>query len=414
MDYDHPVALTSEDDLVRSRLTVFFRLLLAIPHFIWIAIWSVGVFLVAIVNWFATLISGRPPLWCHNFLTAFVRYSAHLTAYVSLTANPFPDFTGRPGSYPVDMHLPAEPQTQNRWKTGFRLILAIPALFVEGGLAGGGGGRGNGYSFSAGSMWINAFLGWWAALFTGRMPEGLRDLNLYALRYAGQTSAYALLVTEQYPDADPFAPPVPASAPPHPVRLDADDDLRRSRLTVFFRLLLAIPHYVWFTLWAIAAAVAGFIGWFAALFTGRLPAPLHRFIAAFLQYGTHLGAFVYLTANPFPGFVGSLGSYPVDLRIEPPAAQNRWKTGFRLILAVPALMVAGGLGTLMAASAFLGWFAALFTGRMPRGLRQAQVFGLRYTGQTYAYLALLTDRYPFASPAPPAAAAVQPVAFEPA
>jgi len=31
----HPVRLTVEDDYVRSRLTVFFRLLLAIPHLIW-------------------------------------------------------------------------------------------------------------------------------------------------------------------------------------------------------------------------------------------------------------------------------------------------------------------------------------------------------------------------------------------
>jgi hypothetical protein len=50
----------------------------------------------------------------------------------------------------------------------------------------------------------------------------------------------------------------------------------------------------------------------------------------------------------------------------------------------------------------LGWFAALITGRMPRNLRQAQVLALRYGAQLNGYLYLLTDRYPFASPAPPA------------
>ena len=34
------------------------------------------------------------------------------------------------------------------------------------------------------------------------------------------------------------------------------DDLRRSRVTVFFRLPLAIPHFVWLALWAIAAVFA--------------------------------------------------------------------------------------------------------------------------------------------------------------
>jgi hypothetical protein len=30
----------------------------------------------------------------------------------------------------------------------------------------------------------------------------------------------------------------------HPIRLVVSDDLRRSRLTVFFRALLALPHMV--------------------------------------------------------------------------------------------------------------------------------------------------------------------------
>jgi len=398
--YDHPVLLTNEEGLERSRLTVFFRLLLGLPHIIWFSFWSVGVLFVAIFNWFATLFTGRPPLFCHNFLTAFIRYSAHLTAYLSLTTNPFPDFVGRPGSYPVDVHLPAEPQEQNRWKTGFRAILAIPAFMVDGALL---GGARSGYSYSGGVLWTNAFLAWWACLFTGRMPEGLRDLNLYALRYGAQTGAYALLITDRYPDADPFVEPTPAAAPHHPVRLTtAEDDMRRSRLTVFFRLLLAIPHFVWLLLWSIAVDLCVIVGWFAALFTGQVPQWVHNFVSRFVRYYTHVSAFVVLAANPFPGFTGLPGSYPIDVEIDERALQNRWKTGFRIILAIPALAVSGGLGGAMFIAAFLGWFAALITGRMPRNLRQAQVLALRYGAQVYGYVLLLTDRYPFASPAPPA------------
>ena len=398
--YDHPVLLTNEAGLERSRLTVFFRLLLGLPHIIWFSFWSIGVLFVAIFNWFATLFTGRPPLFCHNFLTAFIRYSAHLTAYLSLTTNPFPDFVGRPGSYPVDVHLPAEPQEQNRWKTGFRAILAIPAFMVDGALL---GGARSGYSYSGGVLWTNAFLAWWACLFTGRMPEGLRDLNLYALRYGAQTGAYALLITDRYPDADPFVEPTPAAAPHHPVRLTtAEDDMRRSRLTVFFRLLLAIPHFVWLLLWSIAVDLCVIVGWFAALFTGQVPQWVHNFVSRFVRYYTHVSAFVVLAANPFPGFTGLPGSYPIDVEIDERALQNRWKTGFRIILAIPALAVSGGLGGAMFIAAFLGWFAALITGRMPRNLRQAQVLALRYGAQVYGYVLLLTDRYPFASPAPPA------------
>ena len=45
----------------------------------------------------------------------------------------------------------------------------------------------------------------------------------------------------------------------HPVRLLADDDLRRSRLTVFFRLLLVIPHVIVLAVWAIFVYVAVFL-----------------------------------------------------------------------------------------------------------------------------------------------------------
>lgn len=399
--YEHPVRLTNEEGLERSRLTVFFRLLLALPHIVWFTFWTVGVLFVAIFSWFATLINGRPPLFCHNFITAYVRYSAHLGAYVSLTSNLFPDFVGRPGSYPVDVHLPQEPQEQNRWKTGFRLVLAIPALMIDGTLTGGGGRSGS--SSSVGVLWTNAFLAWWACLFTGRMPEGLRDLNLYALRYGAQTGAYALLITDRYPDADPFVEPAPASAPYHPVRVTSEDDMTRSRLTVFFRILLVIPHLVWLTLWSTLAFLVAIVSWFAALFTTQIPEGAHNFLARFVRYETHVFAYLVIAGNPFPGFTGEPGSYPVDVEVDGRAVQNRWKTGFRIFLAVPGILVGGGLGGVMFVAGILGWFAAVFTGRMPRNLRQGQLLALRYNAQVHAYLGLLTDRYPYASPAPPAA-----------
>ena len=56
----------------------------------------------------------------------------------------------------------------------------------------------------------------------------------------------------------------------HPVALVVDDDLKRNRLTVFFRLLLAIPHLLWLALWGIAAVFAWIGAWFVALFTKRV------------------------------------------------------------------------------------------------------------------------------------------------
>ena len=57
----------------------------------------------------------------------------------------------------------------------------------------------------------------------------------------------------------------------HPIQVTVSDDLQRNRLTVAFRLILAIPHIIWLALWGVAAVLAVIVSWFATLFTGRTP-----------------------------------------------------------------------------------------------------------------------------------------------
>jgi hypothetical protein len=362
--------------------------------------------LAYIVNWFATLFMARSPDGLHNFLAAFLRYSTHIRAYLLLVADPFPPFTGRAGTYPIDLEIDG-PERQNRWLTAFRLVLMVPAVLLALAFVGGFGGgvetgdhgdrRGGGGTAVAGVLWTVAFLAWFASLVTGRMPRGFRDLQAYGLRFLAQASAYGFVLTDRYPSVDPAEPR--ATGPAHPVRLAVDDDLRRSRLTVLFRLLLALPHFVWLALWTVAAILAAVVAWVVALVAGRVPEGLHRFLAAFVRYEYHVFAYVALTANPFPGFTGTPGRFPVDPLLPPRERQRRLVTGFRLLLAVPALVVSNGLGLLLFVCAFLGWFAVLATGRMPRSLREAQAYALRYGVQASAYLLLLTARYPYSGPA---------------
>lgn len=179
----HPIHLVVTDDLVRSRLTVLLRLLLAIPHFLWLMLWSIGVFVVVIVAWFAALVTGRVPDALHRFMAAYVRYSTHVTAYASLTANPFPGFDGSL-AYPIDVDV-AGPETQSRLTVLFRVILAIPAYIVS--------------NVLQNVLYVLAFLAWFIALFTARLPKGMRDLMAYCVRYQAQTYGYSLLLTQRYP-----------------------------------------------------------------------------------------------------------------------------------------------------------------------------------------------------------------------
>lgn len=409
-----PVRLIVRDDLERDRLTVVFRLILAIPLFIWVALRGIAAFVVAFVNWLAVLVQREVPPSLHDFVASYVRYATQVSAYVFLAANPYPWFRCQ-SDYPVDVEIDP-PVQQGRWGGFFRLVLALPALFLAttlgSGFATGSSGQGS-WSASSGSeetaAWWGvssfggvatacAFLAWFFIVARGRAPRGLRDLVAFALGYSAQAAAYLFLLTPRYPTSDPVVAEPYSQLPEHPVRTVVTDDLERPRLTVLFRLFLAIPHFVWIVLWSIAVFFVGFFAWLIALVLGRLPLPLHRFFAAYVRYATHLVAFVYLVGRRFPGFTGRAGSYGIDVEIDPPERQKRLTILFRFVLAFPAFIVASALGGVAFVIGFLAWWYALVKARMPEGMRNLGVACLRYSAQTYAYALLLTSRYPYAAP----------------
>ncbi len=406
--HEHPVRIVVPDDLRRNRLTVFFRLILAIPLLLWFLLWTVGVVILSFFAWLIALALGRLPGGIHRFFCAYVRFSAHMYAYVWLVANPYPPFGGYAGDYVFDLRLPALPAPQARWRILLRIVLAIPAFLVCGSLGGfsiSSTTSTRGRSRSAGAQAFGlgttcAFLGWFAVLFTGRMPRGLRDAAAFSIGYQAQTLAYLFLVTEAYPNADPTAMLAELDRPPvHAVHVVGDStDLRRSRLTVALRLPLAIPHLVWLALWTAVAVPAAILQWLVTLVRGRPARPLHAFLSRYVRYAFHVYAFAAVVANAFPSFAGAPGIYPLDLVLPPPDPQSRWRTGFRGLLAVPALVVWGALGTTLVIDAILIWFVSLAKGSAPEGLRNLSAYALRYMGQSNAYLLLVTDAYPNASP----------------
>jgi hypothetical protein len=179
----------------------------------------------------------------------------------------------------------------------------------------------------------------------------------------------------------------------HPIQLVVTDDLERNRLTVLFRLLLAIPHFIWLALWGIAVAFAAIAAWLVGLVLGRVPDGLHGFIAAFVRYQTHVNAYFAIAADPFPSFSGASG-YPIDVDIAPATAQNRLTILFRLLLGIPAFIVLYVLQLVAQLVMILAWFYALFSGTLAKGLRDVLAYWLRYQAQTFGYVTLLTGRYP--------------------
>jgi Domain of unknown function (DUF4389) len=181
----------------------------------------------------------------------------------------------------------------------------------------------------------------------------------------------------------------------YPVTFEADYVERRNRLSTFFRLILTIPLVIWFYFYAIAAGFALLFAWFAIVFTGHYPRGLYDFIAGYTRFITRVTAYGALLCDPYPSFGGSPNpAYPVRMEFAPLEHYDRLKTLFRIILAIPIVIVRYIVGLLLQVGAFAAWFVILFTGKMPRGLYDLMVFANSYTARSDAYIYLLTETYP--------------------
>jgi hypothetical protein len=124
-------------------------------------------------------------------------------------------------------------------------------------------------------------------------------------------------------------------------------------------------------------------------------------------------------------------AYPVTIAIEPLYDnRNRLTTAFRLILAIPHIILVGGIGVGVASTsgrgeatsltgesgllgaaawilAIVSWFTIVILGEHMPPIRRFTRFYLRWRVRALAYLMLLEDRYPpFDDTAYPASVAI--------
>ena len=187
----------------------------------------------------------------------------------------------------------------------------------------------------------------------------------------------------------------------YPATFEVEGTDRIANWRPLVQWLLAFPHFlVLYGLDIVARAVA-VIGWFAIVFTGRLPEGLANLLCLFIRYNNHALAYAGFLREEYPPFVYDTvgpdpGDYPpVRTGLAPELEdRNRLTVGFRLILVIPQLIVLVFLGIAAFVVWVIGFFAVLFTGRWPEGLRTFVVGYMRWYTRVEAYLGLLTDKYP--------------------
>jgi hypothetical protein len=190
-------------------------------------------------------------------------------------------------AYPAVLTLDAPLQVA-RWRPLVQWLLAIPHFIVV-------------YVLNLVNE-VLALIAWFAIVFTGKLPEGIAGVQCMCIRYAMRTSMFAGFLYEPYP---PFSF---SSTPADPgdlqgVRVDLDPAYEgRNRLTVFFRIILVIPHIIVLALLGIAAFVCVIIGFFAVLITGAWPEGLRRFVVNTLRWSLRMQAYFYLLTDEYPPF----------------------------------------------------------------------------------------------------------------
>jgi hypothetical protein len=167
----------------------------------------------------------------------------------------------------------------------------------------------------------------------------------------------------------------------------------RSRVTTFFRLFLAIPHF--FFAGAIASVVfwLGVFSWFTLLFAGRMPRGTVWVQQHALTYLAGANAYVCLLRDEYPPFWE--GPYPLTAEFReggPP--RNRVTVFFRLFLLIPLLIWLVLVGIAAAFVILFAWFTIVFAARLPQNFGAFIEGYIRLYMRIYWYSVLGTDRYP--------------------
>jgi hypothetical protein len=246
-----------------------------------------------------------------------------------------------------------EPTKQNRLTIFFRLILLIPQYIVV-------------YLLRI-VLFFAGIVGWFAALVTGKLPEGLAFFITGVIRWEARVFAYGLLLNDRYP---PFSL---ESNPEYPVDV-AIQSGKLNRLAVLFRIILVIPAAVLSALLLYGVGVFSIILWIVALVMGELPPAFFGAAAAAIRFQIRVDGYFLMVTSYYPGkLMGDrdAGAPPAppappspdaggdaggDVGTAPAGAPSPWElaltSGARVmvvILVVLGLAAAGGYGAVLAA-----------------------------------------------------------------
>jgi hypothetical protein len=224
----YPARLSGTLDPVLSRWLWLVKWLLAVPHYIVLAILWFAFVVATIVSGVAVLFTGRYPRSLFNFNVGVLRWQWRVAfyAYAALGTDRYPPFTLARTDYPAGFDVDY-PERLNNWLVLVKWwLLAIPHLLIVAALTGSAGlwwTRGDGGYSGIPLLGLLVFIAGAILLFTGRYRPALFDLILGINRWLYRVYAYVGLMRDEYPPlrldqgpADPGDAAIGAAGPAQP------------------------------------------------------------------------------------------------------------------------------------------------------------------------------------------------------
>lgn len=179
----------------RNRLTAFFRIILVVPAFVFLASFSptsafsddamsIYAGLLALPAALAIIVRQVYPSYVLAFNDALLSLQTRVDAYLLLLTDEYPSIEENDV---VSVTFPEVDAKQlNRWLPLVKWLLAVPLYLV-----------GIVYVIYAGILTVIA---WFSVLFTGNYPEFCAEGVVGTIAYWNRVAGYALLlVTDEYP-----------------------------------------------------------------------------------------------------------------------------------------------------------------------------------------------------------------------
>jgi hypothetical protein len=252
-----------------------------------------------------------------------------MSTYYATSGGISPAAAGEQELAPVRVTF-AAPARQSRLTVLVRIILVIPHLIV--------------LAVLGIAAYVVAIAGWFGALFTGRLPRFAADFLAGYLRWQTRVSAYAFLLTGDYPPFSLADADYPARVAVQPGRLN--------RLAVLFRIFLLIPCGIVQAILSYGAlTIFQLASWVITLITGQLPDPVYQAMAAVLRYQARTLGFAWMLTSAYPAALfGDERGYGVqpgqDVRDDPDMSWRLSAAARKLIVGflVLGVLIVGGVG----------------------------------------------------------------------